>query len=193
MLRGRHLPLPVTCQSCLNSCRSWRRSRSPIHLFVPHSMATPVAAATAAGSYTLVKGERESLEMDFRCLFDFLQIPLLRKHKVGEGPRIKGLDFVHPSRKKKSSRFRSTKCHVVAPPHPKFHNLFYDFLEKMNFHIMRIGRRYTEGEIKVCTWLREISSCSCFTALPGPAWVLLTKANKPLFPPLYLCMWLDTL
>ena len=43
----------------------------------------------------------------------------------------------------------------------------------------------TEGEIKVCTWLREISSCSCLTVLPGPAWVLLSKTNKPLFPPLY--------
>ena len=42
----------------------------------------------------------------------------------------------------------------------------------------------TEGEIKVCTWLREIPSCSCFTVLPGPAWVLLSKTNKPLFPPL---------
>ena len=43
----------------------------------------------------------------------------------------------------------------------------------------------TEGEIKVCTWLREISSCSCLTVLPGPAWVLLSKTYKPLFPPLY--------
>ena len=44
----------------------------------------------------------------------------------------------------------------------------------------------TEGEIKVCTWLREISSCSCLTILPGPAWVLLSKTYKPLFPPLYV-------
>ena len=43
----------------------------------------------------------------------------------------------------------------------------------------------TEGEIKVCTWLREISSCSCLTVLPGPAWVLLSKTNQPLFSPLY--------
>ena len=39
-----------------------------------------------------------------------------------------------------------------------------------------------EGAIKVCTWLREISSCSCLTVLPGPAWVLLSKTCKPLFP-----------
>ena len=31
--------------------------------------------------------------------------------------------------------------------------------------------------------LREISSCSCLTVLPGPAWVLLSKTYKPLFPP----------
>ena len=43
----------------------------------------------------------------------------------------------------------------------------------------------TEGEIKVCTWLREICSCSCLTVLPGPAWVLLSKTCKPLFAPLY--------
>ena len=45
---------------------------------------------------------------------------------------------------------------------------------------------YTEGEIKVCTWLREISSCSCLNVLPGPAWVLLSKTYKPLFTPLYM-------
>ena len=48
-----------------------------------------------------------------------------------------------------------------------------------------LNQTFTEGEIKVCTWLREISSCCCLTALPGPAWVLLSKTNKPLFPPLY--------
>ena len=45
---------------------------------------------------------------------------------------------------------------------------------------------HTEPGIRACTWLREISSCSCFTVLPGPAWVLLSKTNKPLFLPLYL-------
>ena len=44
---------------------------------------------------------------------------------------------------------------------------------------------YTERQIKVCTWLREISSCSCLTALSGPAWVLLSKTCTPLFAPLY--------
>ena len=28
---------------------------------------------------------------------------------------------------------------------------------------------------KACTWLREISSCSCSTVLPRPAWLLLNK------------------
>ena len=31
-------------------------------------------------------------------------------------------------------------------------------------------------------WLREFSSCSCLTALPGPAWVLLSKTFKPFRP-----------
>ena len=43
---------------------------------------------------------------------------------------------------------------------------------------------YTEEKIKVCTRFREISSCSCLTALPGPAWVLLSKTYKPLSYPL---------
>ena len=43
---------------------------------------------------------------------------------------------------------------------------------------------YTEMQIKVCMWLREISFCSSLTVLPGPAWVLLSKTYKPLFPPL---------
>ena len=43
----------------------------------------------------------------------------------------------------------------------------------------------TERQIKVCTYLREISSCFCLTVLPGPAWVLLSKTYKPLFTPLY--------
>ena len=46
-------------------------------------------------------------------------------------------------------------------------------------------RPTTERQIKVYTWLREISSCSCLTVLPAPAWVLLSKKYKPLFAPLY--------
>ena len=41
----------------------------------------------------------------------------------------------------------------------------------------------TEGEIEVCTWLREISSCSCLTVLPGPAWVLLSKTKQTFISP----------
>ena len=44
---------------------------------------------------------------------------------------------------------------------------------------------YTRRRLDVGAWLREISSCSCLTALPCPAWVLLSETNKPLFPPLY--------
>ena len=37
----------------------------------------------------------------------------------------------------------------------------------------------TEPGIKACTWLREISSYSCLTVLPGPAWLLLNKICIP--------------
>ena len=42
----------------------------------------------------------------------------------------------------------------------------------------------TEIGLKACTWLGEISSCSCLTALPDPAWVLLSKNYKPFSSPL---------
>ena len=31
---------------------------------------------------------------------------------------------------------------------------------------------HTEMRFNLCTWLGEISSCSCLTVLPGPAWVM---------------------
>ena len=36
----------------------------------------------------------------------------------------------------------------------------------------------TEMKFILCTWFGEISSCSCLTVLPGPAWVLLNKICK---------------
>ena len=43
----------------------------------------------------------------------------------------------------------------------------------------------TETNKKACTWLRELCSCSCLTALPGLAWVLLSKIYISLCSPLY--------
>ena len=40
---------------------------------------------------------------------------------------------------------------------------------------------YTEHPENVCTWLREISFCSCLTVLLGLAWVLLSN-KYTLFP-----------
>ena len=37
---------------------------------------------------------------------------------------------------------------------------------------------HTEMRFNLCTWLGEISSCSCLTVLPGPAWVLPNKICK---------------
>ena len=36
-----------------------------------------------------------------------------------------------------------------------------------------------------CTWFGEISSCSCLTVLPGPAWVHLSKIYKHFAGSLY--------
>ena len=46
----------------------------------------------------------------------------------------------------------------------------------------------TEPIKSLGTWLRAISSCSCLTVLPGPAWVLLSKICKDIFPQLCTCM-----
>ena len=42
------------------------------------------------------------------------------------------------------------------------------------------------AEKKFGTWLREISSCSCLTFLPDPAWVQLSKICKDFFSALYM-------
>ena len=47
---------------------------------------------------------------------------------------------------------------------------------------------YTGHPENVCTWLREISCCSCLTVLPGPAWVLLSKTYI-LFPGALYSLW----
>ena len=39
----------------------------------------------------------------------------------------------------------------------------------------------TELRKSLGTWLQDISSCSCLTFLPGPAWVLLSKICKDFF------------
>ena len=48
--------------------------------------------------------------------------------------------------------------------------------------------RYTEPGKSLGTWLREISSCSCLTFLPGPAWVLLSKICQDFLSALYVCL-----
>ena len=44
----------------------------------------------------------------------------------------------------------------------------------------------TEPRKSLGTWLREISSCSSLTFLPGPAWVLLSKICQDFFSALYI-------
>ena len=44
----------------------------------------------------------------------------------------------------------------------------------------------TELPKMVCTWLREVCSCSSLSVLPGPTWVLLSKIYKPFLGALYI-------
>ena len=44
----------------------------------------------------------------------------------------------------------------------------------------------TEVPKMVCTWLRELCSCSCLPVLPGLDWVLLRKIYRPFYGALYL-------
>ena len=60
-------------------------------------------------------------------------------------------------------RLHAVTCNVLALPQRGHRN-----------YVMHIS---TERQVKVCTWLRELSFC--------PAWVLLSKTCKPLFAPLY--------
>ena len=46
----------------------------------------------------------------------------------------------------------------------------------------------TEPRKSLGTWLREISSCSSLTFLPGPAWVLLSKICQDFFSALYIIL-----
>ena len=48
-----------------------------------------------------------------------------------------------------------------------------------------VAQGCTELRKSLGRWLREISSCSCLTFLPGPAWVLLSKICKYFFSALY--------
>ena len=57
-------------------------------------------------------------------------------------------------------------------------------LNKLPIPIFHKGA-HTELRKSLGTWLREISSCSCLTFLPGPAWVLLSKICIYFFSALY--------
>ena len=65
-----------------------------------------------------------------------------------------------------------------------FHWNFDSFLriEFWNSSQAETRKPSTGSDLNVLTWLREFSSCSCLTALPGPAWVLLSKTFKPFRP-----------
>ena len=98
--------------------------------------------------------------------------------------------------KQDSTCAKSALCRC---PHPRprsdfraqylFHRSNFDTGSLSGFVIafLKWRDRNTESGIKACTWLREISSCSCLTVLPSPAWLLLNKMCIPLFRALYIC------
>ena len=55
-------------------------------------------------------------------------------------------------------------------------------IEVISGHLLQ---SFTELPKMVCTWLREVCSCSCLPVLPGSAWVLLSKIYKPFMGSLY--------
>ena len=55
-----------------------------------------------------------------------------------------------------------------------------------------VAQGCTELRKSLGRWLREISSCSCLTFLPGPAWLLLNKICTPFSRSLYfICFLMD--
>ena len=57
---------------------------------------------------------------------------------------------------------------ITSYPKISFMTIFAE-LTCHNAKLSLLSKVNTEGKIKVCTWLREISSCSCLTVLPGSA------------------------
>ena len=100
------LSLPVTCQSCLNSCRSrsWRRFRPFTFSSLPVGWRQRRQAVLLGAG-----GEGGASERALKWIFDvystFSKFPLLRDLKVAE-ERREELDFIHCERDKKSTRFR---------------------------------------------------------------------------------------
>ena len=60
-------------------------------------------------------------------------------------------------------------------------DVYYCTTYALFLYVFEVCVKSTGPPEKVCTWFREISSCSCLTVLPGPAWVLLSKICKDFF------------
>ena len=110
-----------------------------------------------------------------------MQAKMKCETQTDRGKNADGMEWKHT---------RGTRRHVMLLNIGKRMRGKGDFILSQEKH--QTGRRpfsmyrvCTEGEIKVCTWLQEISSFSCLTVLPGPAWLLLNKICVPLFWALY--------
>ena len=64
--------------------------------------------------------------------------------------------------------------HFWPPPLPP-PTTYYMQVALLSPLFLSLTGQITEMRFIFCTWLGEISSCSCLTVLPDPAWVLLNK------------------
>ena len=89
------------------------------------------------------------------------------KHGEGEGGRRPCVQI--------NGRAIKTPCHKLRwPPHL--------FAQSLTHDCAMIDKTHYRAEKK--SWYmvaRELSSCSCLTLLPGPAWVLLSKICQDFF------------
>ena len=99
-----------------------------------------------------------------------------------EGPRGDFRTNKYAEYAKYAVRLRSGSCRLCELASPARGNQEAGFPQPWVYVISKLRRLlHTEPRKSLGTWLREISSCSCLTFLPGPAWVLLSKICKDFF------------
>ena len=72
--------------------------------------------------------------------------------------------------------FQPNKSPVTFQSEVKSPSIIEEILTIVKFQ--GFTKVYTEMRFNLCMWLSEISSCSCLSVLPVPAWVLLNKICK---------------
>ena len=106
---------------------------------------------------------------------------------------------INPPTRVRFDRVRADEILIVVMVLLVWAGAVYIFFNQWGEQALGLGAIYTvQGEPtelpkNVCTWLREISSCSCLPVLPGPAWVLLSKVYILFLGTLYKYITFDSL